>query len=442
MKKRFTCLILVIIYIYNFIFLGNVSFADDSNNSVYIEVNSSNNNELEVYADACMLLDADTSKILYEKNAYQTMYPASTTKLMTAILVLEKYKDLSALANVSYYAVHSVPATYSIADLRPNEQFSLKDLLNALLIASANDAAYVLAEYVVNDGNNYSLDSSADTKKSFDNSIATFSDLMNAKAKELGCLNTNFVNPNGVHNEKHISTAYDLSLIGQYAYKNQVLMTMVNTLEYKLDNTEYYDKDIRTFSSTNLLLRRERKGYYEYANGLKTGYTDAALSCIVASAEKDGINLIATVLHSPNTSDQNAKRESDCIRLFEYGFNNFTYSSLVKNNDVVRNMTILNGTAETKSLNMLSSDDLTARVKVGEALDITPEVTITKFLAPIAKDEVIGTVTYTVDDVKYTADLIAEHDVVADNYMYIIWSLLASFAVILLLFTIFFHKKK
>lgn len=442
MKKRFICLILVIIYIYNFIFLGNVSFADDSNNSVYIEVNSSNNNELEIYADACMLLDADTSKILYEKNAYQTMYPASTTKLMTAILVLEKYKDLSALANVSYYAVHSVPATYSIADLRPNEQFSLKDLLNALLIASANDAAYVLAEYVVNDGNNYSLDSSVDTKKSFDNSIATFSDLMNAKAKELGCLNTNFVNPNGVHNEKHTSTAYDLSLIGQYAYKNQVLMTMVNTLEYKLDNTEYYDKDIRTFSSTNLLLRRERKGYYEYANGLKTGYTDAALSCIVASAEKDGINLIATVLHSPNTSDQNAKRESDCIRLFEYGFNNFTYSSLVKNNDVVRNMTILNGTAETKSLNVLSTDDLTARVKVGEVLDITPEVTITKFLAPIAKDEVIGTVTYTVDDVKYTADLIAEHDVVADNYMYIIWILLASFAVILLLFTIFFHKKK
>lgn len=438
MKKRFFSIILIFIYIFGHLALGNVAFAEDDSNT---NVDSSNNDEIEIYSDACVLFDIDTSKILYEKNAYQTMYPASTTKLMTAILVLEKFKDLSALANVSYYATHTVPATYSIADLRPNEQFSLKDLLYSLLVASANDSAYVLAEYVVNDGNNYALDYSSDTKKAFENSIATFSDMMNAKAKELGCMSTNFVNPNGVHNENHVSTAYDLSLIGQYAYKNSTLMTIVNTMEYSLPNSEYYDKDVRTFSSTNLLLRRDRKGYYEYANGLKTGYTDAAQSCIVASAEKDGINLIATVLHSDRTTDQNASRESDCIRLFEYGFNNFTYSSLVKNKDVVKNISILNGTPETKNLNVLSTADLTARVKVGEALDITPEINITKSFAPIAKDEVIGTVKYVVDDTEYTADLIAEHDVVADDYMYIIWLLLGSFAVILFLFTCLFHKK-
>lgn len=447
MKKRFFTIILIFVYI--FIFLGNISFAEDIsallNNSGIINENinnSSNNDELEIYADACILYDIDTSKILYEKNAYQSMYPASTTKLMTAILVLEKYKDLSALANVSYYSVHSVPATYSIADVRPKEQFSLRDLLYALLVASANDVAYVLAEYVVCDGNNYPLDSSLESKKTFDANIAAFSDMMNAKAKELGCVNTHFVNPNGVHNENHFSTAYDLSLIGQYAYKNSTLMTIVNTMEYQLPNSEYYDKDIRTFSSTNLLLRRDRKGYYEYSNGLKTGYTDAAQSCIVASAEKDGVNLIATVLHSPRTSDNNATRESDCIRLFEYGFNNFTYSSLIKNNDVVRNISIINGTPETKKLNVISTEDLTARIKVGEVLDITPEVTITKFLAPIAKDEIIGTVKYTVDGIDYTADLIAEHDVIADNYLYIIWLLLGSFAIILFLFTLIFHKKK
>ena len=112
------------------------------------------------------------------------MYPASTTKLMTAIIVLEKCNDLSQKVNVSYYSVHSVPDSYSIANLFPNEQFSIKDLLESMLIASANDSAFVLAEYVANGGNNYNLDSSNDSKTAFQNSIQKFSNLMNNKAKK------------------------------------------------------------------------------------------------------------------------------------------------------------------------------------------------------------------------------------------------------------------
>ena len=449
MKRKFVRLILILLIISNLILFGNTCIAgssvlDDtsSNSSLSINSDASVGNALEVYSDACLLLEVNTSKILYEKNANKRMYPASTTKLMTAMIVLEKCEDLSQQANVSYYAVHSVPYSYSVTPLQPKESFSIKDLLYALLVGSANDAAYVLAEYVVNNGNNYSLDSSSESKISFENSICAFSDLMNKKAIELGCLDTNFVNPNGIHNENHYSTAYDLALIGQYSYKNQTLRSIVNTLHYTFDNTDYYTDDIRKLSSTNLLIRPERKTYYKYANGLKTGYTDAAQSCMVASAEKDGVDLIVSILHAPKITDNSSSRENDCITLFEYGFKSVSNSSLVKKNDVVKNISIINGTSETKSLNVLANSDLDAIIRVGETIDITPDVTITKFLAPIAKDEVIGYATYNINGISYSTDLIAESDVVPDDYMHLIWLLLTVFAILLLLFTIIFQGKK
>lgn len=457
MKRKLVILFVILSLITNLIYCGDACIASDSHasdiassatildSSAVVDDAPSSlsiSDEVEVYADSCLLLEANTSKILYEKNAYNRMYPASTTKLMTAILVLEKCEDLSQHANVSYYAVHSVPYTYSIVPLQPKESFSLKDLLYALLIPSANDAAYVLAEYVVNGGNNYPLDASSQSKASFENSIDTFSNMMNEKAKELGCLNTNFVNPNGIHDENHYSTSYDLALIGKYAYENQTLRSIVNTLSYTFENTEYYNDDIRNMNSSNWLINPKSKNYYEYANGLKTGYTDAAQSCIVASAKKDGIDLIVSLLHSPKTTDANASRESDCIRLFEYGFKSVTNSVLVNNKDVIKNISIINGTSETRSLNVLANSDLSAIIKVGETIDITPDVNITKFLAPIAKDEIIGYVTYSIDGISYTADLIAEHDVVPDDYMQFIWMLLTIFAILLLMFTILFNKKK
>ena len=223
MKKKLVCLVLTIFFTFNLI--NPVVLADSqiqthtqsySENQVQTQVTS----DVEVYAEACSLIDIDSGKVLYEKNSNQVMYPASTTKLMTAIIVLEKCPDLSQIVNISYYSVHSVPYTYSVASIQPGEKFSIKELLTALMVASANDAAYSLAEYVVNNGNNFSIDNSADTKNKFQESISKFSELMNEKAKELGCTNTNFVNPNGVHNENHYSTAYDLSLIGKYAYKS------------------------------------------------------------------------------------------------------------------------------------------------------------------------------------------------------------------------------
>ena len=262
----------------------------------------------EVFAESAILLDVDSDKILYEKNANKTMYPASTTKLMTAILTMENCKDLDEKALVSYYAVNEVPYSYSIADLRPGEELSIKDLLYALLLPSANDAAYVLAEYMANNGNNYSASDGSANKEKFEQSLAKFSDMMNEKAKSLGCKSTHFVNPNGIHADNHVSSAYDLMLIGKEAYGNSTIRSICKTLKYSLPNTSVYTGETRVVTTTNLLISPDRTGYYEYANGLKTGYTDLAQSCIISSASKGDRNLIAVILHSNTESTDEINR--------------------------------------------------------------------------------------------------------------------------------------
>lgn len=376
--------------------------------------------EPQVFAESAILLDYDANKILYEKNSKKEMYPASTTKLLTAVLAVEKCSDLSQKATVSYYAVHTVPYSYSIANLQPGEQISIKDLLSTLLIQSANESAYVLAEYIANNGNNYSTGSSESSKVAFEKSISVFSDMMNQKAKELGCENSNFVNPNGVHNEKHYTSAYDLMLIGKQAYSDSTIRSICKSTEYSLENTSIYTGEKRAFKTTNLLLLSERKGFYKYANGLKTGYTDAAQSCIIASAQKDDRNLIAVVLHSDDEADDNASRESDCKRLFEYGFNHFSNEILRNKDDIVQELSIFNATKETRSLNALCLNELKTLVITGEPLNITPEISINKTLAPISKGEVIGTISYTVNGETLSSDLIADHDVYPINYALII----------------------
>ena len=172
--------IIIVFIIFSFVFNMQASYAT----SLPEELNENDSN-LEIYAESCILLNADNKKILYNKNGTEKLYPASTTKIITALLVLDNC-NLTDMVNVSYYAVNSVPATYTTIDLVPQESLSVKDLLYVLMIASANDAAFVLAEYIANKGNNYPLDSSNETKIKFNESIKTFSDMMNKKAKEIG----------------------------------------------------------------------------------------------------------------------------------------------------------------------------------------------------------------------------------------------------------------
>lgn len=375
-----------------------------------------------VYSPACILIDADSGKILYSKNANTKMYPASTTKIMTAILTLENCK-LDDVAIASHNAVYSIPYGYSVATIQEGEELTIEQLLNVLLIPSANDAAVVLAEHIAG-------------------SVEAFSDMMNSKAVELGCKNTHFVNPNGIHDEEHYSTAYDLALIGKYAMQFDTFRTIVQKTSYSLSKTNKYDKEDRLFNTTNDLIKKNYSSsptnyYYQYATGAKTGYTDAAKSCIVATATKDDISLIAVVLHSGTTAEGLSQRALDCKTLFEYGFNNYSIKSIAEKDSVAEQISVKNSTKETESLDLLYSDDLSGLVPDDVDIStIAPNIKLTENLsAPILEGTNLGTITYTIDGFDYSCNLIASHTVYKSNFTKTLLEL------ILLIFFLFLFAK-
>lgn len=384
---------------------------------------------LNIYSPSAILIESSTGKIVYEKSAYEKMYPASTTKIMTAILVLE-HCNLTDTAIVSTNAVQSVPYSYSTAYLQIGEELTIYQLLNVLLIASANDAANVLAEHVAG-------------------SIESFSSMMNTKAAELGCLNTNFVNANGIQNENHYSTAYDLAIIARYAMQNETFRNIVATKEYTLPSTNKWTENNRYFSNTNQLLKPDSRDavdnyYYEYCNGIKTGYTNAAKECIVASIKKDDLEFIVVTLGSDKTDNGLSQRYLDCKTLFNYAIQNYSTRKLHDANSVLKQIDILNASKETKTLDVVVQDEITVLVSNStDVSSISPNVDIDlALIAPIAKNTVIGKITYTIDGIEYSSNLLAGSDVVESEGFNLFFRILLLFLVLLILFTIIRPKKK
>lgn len=414
---RFKKIIIYFLITYFFIqIFDNFSFANNST-------------EIETYSPSCILIENSTGKILYEKNAYEKMYPASTTKVMTAILTLEN-TNLNDKTIVSENAVTSIPDDYSNANLQIGEELTIYDLLKALLIPSANDAAVVLAEHIAG-------------------SVENFSSMMNEKAIELGCLNTHFVNPNGIHDENHYSTAYDLSLIGRYAMKNDTFKQIVSTTDFSLPATNAYFENNRYFRNSNLLLHNNYKingvsYYYENCTGIKTGYTEPAKDCIIASASKDNLDVTLVILGADKTSDGLSGRYLDCINLFNYAFNNYKMYTIAVANSKLDEANIINGTEETKKLDILIQDDI--KIFADANLDIstiTPKINLNPIiLAPISKNSVIGKVIYIYDGNEYTANLIAGSNVETSKIFTIILnSLLAGLSIILVILLIIPKRK-
>lgn len=381
----------------------------------------------DTYSSACLLMEESTGKILYSKNANSIMYPASTTKIMTAILTLEKC-NLSDTAVVSHNAVFSIPSGYSTASLVEGEVLTIEQLLNVLLIPSANDAAVVLAEHIAG-------------------SVEAFSDMMNSKAVELGCLNTHFVNPNGIHNENHYSTAYDLALIGKYAMQFPTFKEISSKTRYTLPITNAYSKEDRIFNTTNDLIKPNYSSsptnyYYKYATGGKTGYTDPAGQCIVATATKDNVSLIAVTLHGDFTEDNLSQRALDCKALFEYGFNNFSMVSIAKKGDVASNMKVPTATKDSSSLDLLYSDDIYAFVPNGfDTSSVTPNIKLSSTFAPIAQDTILGTISYDIDGSNYSCNLLASHEVYKNQFTKTAMEL-ALLLIFLILLSKFLKRKK
>lgn len=356
--------------------------------------------DVTTYSPSCILLEKQTGKILYEKNAYEVRYPASTTKIMTAILTVEKC-ELTDVATVSHNAIFTVPVSYSHASLKEGEEVTVEQLLNVLLIPSANDAANVLAEHI-------------------SGSVDDFADLMNEKAKEIGCLNTHFVNPNGVYHKDHTTTAYDLALMGRYAMQNSTIREIVKKTSYSLPATNKYDKTDRRFNTTNDLIRVNNSNakdnyYYPNAIGIKTGYTTEAGSCIIAAAEKDGLEVVCVVLGGGST-DGLSERYLDCIHLFDYAFDNYKMQTIHEQNSVVDQIAISGATSDTKNLNLLAKDNVSLLLSKDESKTLTPEITLNENLkAPISANTVVGKVTYHIGEDVYSSDLIAETSVLASG---------------------------
>ena len=336
-------------------------------------------------------------KVIYEKDAYSKAFPASTTKIMTAILTLE-HCELTDVATVSHNAVFSVPVGYSHAYLVEGEELTINQLLHLLLIPSANDAAVVLAEHIAG-------------------SVDSFSTMMNTKALEIGCKNTHFVNPNGIHSPEHYSTAYDLALMGRYAMQNETFRKIVTTIKYTLPSTNKYPQSNRFFRLTNELIVPDESDkvdnyYYSYATGIKTGYTASAGECLVASAKKDDIEYIAVVLGAERTENGLSARYIDCKNLFNYAFENYKLYTVNEKGALLKKLQVSNANIFSKTLDVLVEDEITLLLKKDSSpSSISPTIDISsKLVAPISKNTVIGTISYSVDGNTYSSNLLAGDD--------------------------------
>lgn len=250
-----------------------------------------------ISAESAILMDADTGAILYAKNIHQKEYPASTTKILTTLIASERC-SMDEIVDFSYDAVHDIdPGSNHIA-IEPGEQLTMEECLNAILIRSANEVSFAVAEHI-----------SGTTWQDF-------GDIMNERAKELGCVDSHFVNPNGLPNEEHYTSAYDLAMIGRAFFANEALCKMTMTHMLHILPSERQPDDIMEVNKMELI--PGGKYAYPYLVGCKTGYTDVARSTLVSCAEKNGMKLICVVMR-----DENPNYYEDTISLFDYGFSNF-----------------------------------------------------------------------------------------------------------------------
>jgi D-alanyl-D-alanine carboxypeptidase len=250
-----------------------------------------------VSAESAILIEAGTGAILYAKNIHAKEYPASTTKILTTLIATERC-DLDEMVSFSHAAVFDTPRDSNHIAIDEGEQLTVEECLQAILIRSANECAFALAEHI-----------SGTTWQDF-------GDIMNARAEELGCVDSHFVNPNGLPDEDHYTSAYDLAQIGRAFFANELLCKISTSTSLHLYPTATQPDEIFEINATQLLAGKTYE--YPYLIGCKTGYTAAARSCLVSAAEKNGMTLICVVM-----KDEAPNQYLDTISLFEYGFSNF-----------------------------------------------------------------------------------------------------------------------
>lgn len=266
----------------------------------------------EVAAYAVLLIDASSGKVLYEKNPGERIEPASTTKILTCLLGIER-GDLTSTVEVSRSASGMKGSKLGLVT---GENVKLHDLLGGMMMTSGNDAATAVAEHV-------------------GGSVDGFVQMMNAKAKEIGMNDTNFTNVHGMHDPEHYTTANDMAKLAQYAIKNPTFMDLANRSSYIMPANNQKREAVK--ASTNGLMLQDKEGYYRYATGMKTGSTVPAGACLVASASKSGMDLICLIFK--DESSMGRRRWSLAAELFDFGFDNYEtvpVSSLIEHAEKIQ----------------------------------------------------------------------------------------------------------
>lgn len=382
--KNSICKVLIVLTLTIFVLIGIIGTF-----GTYVLANNTNSGP-DINAESALLIDNKTNKVLYSKDMNRKMFPASTTKILTAILVLENH-SLDEKVTASYNAVMTIPSGYSTASIQIDEVLTVEQLLELLLVHSANDAANVLAEYT-------------------GGSIDSFVAMMNTKINELGLSDTHFTNPYGLQDNNHYTTAHDLAIIMQYCLKNDDFRKIAGQASCAIPSTN--KSEPRKYSSTNELLIAGNSNYYPNLIAGKTGYTSEAGECLVSAAYNDNLELVGVILNSNN-------RFKDTRSLYNYGYTNFSIKNIVNEKDIITNVEVKNATKDTKNLNLLVSENIPVLANNSDDLSkIEPQITLNSDIkAPIEDGQVLGKVSYSVNGITYSTDLIAANNVEKSNFV-------------------------
>ena len=339
----------------------------------------SNNNFLNLDAGSAILIEQNTGQILYEHNIHERLHPASVTKIMSLLLIME------ALDSGKITLDTQIPCSSNAANmggsqiwLDTTEKLTVNDMLKAIAVVSSNDCVVAMAEYIGGTEEN-------------------FVQMMNTRAKELGMNDTTFKNCHGLDEDEHLTSAYDIALMSRELLMNHPAITNYSTIW-----TDTLRNGKSALSNTNKLVRN-----YSGCTGLKTGSTSLALFNLSASATKDGLSLIAVIMKAPTS----ALRFSNASTLLDYGFNTYSYKSFGNQGDVVKNINVTKGIST--NVNAVYENPPSFLVKKGEESNITYEISLKDSVqAPIEKGQQLGTITYSLNGSNIsTVNLVAENSI-------------------------------
>ena len=341
--------------------------------------NISANNFLNLDAGSAILIEQNTGQILYEHNIHERLHPASVTKIMSLLLIME------ALDSGKITLDTQIPCSSNAANmggsqiwLDTTEKLTVNDMLKAIAVVSSNDCVVAMAEYLGGTEEN-------------------FVQMMNTRAKELGMNDTTFKNCHGLDEDEHLTSAYDIALMSRELLINHPAITHYSTIW-----TDTLRDGKSALSNTNKLVRN-----YSGCTGLKTGSTSLALFNLSASATRDGLSLIAVIMKAPTS----ALRFSNASTLLDYGFNTYSYKSFGNQGDVVKNINVTKGVST--NINVVYENSPSFLVKKGEESNITYEISLKDSIqAPVEKGEQLGTITYSLNGSNIsTVNLVAENSI-------------------------------